>query len=99
MFNEFTSVEEYAGGFVVGDVEEVEPFSCERVLVFVDDGEVEAFGGFEVCPDRDDSNEEDDEEPDNDAAVGGESFGFSGIVIVKVRRSCGKERLVEERIM
>lgn len=48
VFDEIAGVEDNAGGFVVGDVEEVEAPASNRVFDVVYDGYVEAFGCFTV---------------------------------------------------
>lgn len=50
IFDELTSFEDYACGFVVGDIKEGETLASWCVFNIIDDDYVKAFGCFKICP-------------------------------------------------
>lgn len=63
VFHEFTGVLEHLGSLAVGDKEEIEAPGCESTGTRgVEDGDVEAFAGFEVCPEGHGCEDEDEGE-------------------------------------
>lgn len=50
VFDEFTSVKDYACGFIIGDIKEGEVLASRSVFSIIDYGYFEAFGCFKICP-------------------------------------------------
>lgn len=69
--DELTGVEDEPGGSAVGDEHEVETPAGGGVGVGAEDGDLEAFGGFIVCPHGGGSEDEECNKTDEEGEGGG----------------------------